>query len=79
MTKVSPNNGHETKSDILPSDIFKFDTDHIFLYQRLLKYFNDFQNQNFSVWTQTMELKQNQTFSVGHNQIILKYFNDFYN
>ena len=46
MTKVSPNNGHETKSDILPWDIFKFDTNHIFLYQRLLKYFNDFQNQN---------------------------------
>ena len=49
MTKVSPNNGHETKSDILPWDIFKFDSNHIFLYQRLLKYFNDFQNQNLSV------------------------------
>ena len=33
------------------------------------KYFNDLQNQNFSVlwlkWTQTMEIKQNQTFFHG--------------
>ena len=28
---------------------------------------------------QTIEMKQNQTFFVGHLQIILKYFNDFYN
>ena len=39
---------------------------HIFLYQKLLKYFNDFQNQNFSVlwlkWTQIMEITLNQTF-----------------
>ena len=26
MTKVNPNNGHETKSDIFPWDIFKSDT-----------------------------------------------------
>ena len=38
-------------------------------YQNILKYFNDFQNRNFSVlwlkWTQTMEMKQNQTFFHG--------------
>ena len=65
---------------------------HIFFYQKILKYFNDFQNQNFSVlWlqlTQTMEMKQNQIFFhgtysnrtwffTGHE--ILKYFNDFCN
>ena len=65
---------------------------HIFFYQKILKYFNDFQNRNFSVlplkYTQTMEMKQNQTFFhgsysnltlffVGHK--LLKYFNDFYN
>ena len=53
---------------------------HIFGYQKLLKYFNDFQNRNFSVlwlkWTQTMGLKQNQTFSVGDIQVILKYFKE---
>ena len=26
MTKVTPDNGNETKSDIFPWDIFKFDT-----------------------------------------------------
>ena len=26
MTKVNPNNGNETKSDIFPWDIFKADT-----------------------------------------------------
>ena len=39
---------------------------HILFYQKILKYFNDFQNRNFSVlwlkWTQTMKMKQNQTF-----------------
>ena len=63
-----------------------------FFYQKILRHFNDFQNQNFSVsWlqlTQTIEMKQNQTFFhgtysnlsscfIGHQ--ILKYFNDFYN
>ena len=40
---------------------------HHSFYQKTLKYFNDFQNQHFSVlwlkWTQTMEMKQNQIFS----------------
>ena len=39
---------------------------HVFFYQKLLKYFNGFQNQNLSLlwlkWNQTMEMKQNQTF-----------------
>ena len=38
-----------------------------FSLSKILKYFNDFQNRNFSVlrlkWTQTMQRKQNQTFS----------------
>ena len=71
MTKVNPNNGNETKSDNLPWDIYT--SDAIFLlikkYYRILQNFNDFQNQNFSVlwlkWTQTMEMKQNQTFFQG--------------
>ena len=47
MTKVNLNNGNETKSYISPWDIFK--SDIIYLCQKILKYFNDFQNQNFSV------------------------------
>ena len=66
MTQVNSNNENETESDIFPWDIFKSDT---FFYQNILKYFNDFQNQNFSVlwlkWTQIMEMKQNQTFFHG--------------
>ena len=31
MTKVKPNNGNETKSDIFPWDIFKFDTTSFFI------------------------------------------------
>ena len=46
MTQVNSNNENETESDIFPWDIFKSDT---FFYQNILKYFNDFQNQNFSV------------------------------
>ena len=38
-------------------------------YQKFLKYFNDFQNRNFSVlllkWTQIVKMKQNQTFAHG--------------
>ena len=38
----------------------------IFFCQKILKYFKDFKNQNFPVlsleWTQTVEMKQNQTF-----------------
>ena len=46
MTKVNPNNVNETKSDIIPCGVFKSDV--IFL-SKILKYFIDFQNRNFSV------------------------------
>ena len=39
MTQVNPKNGNETKSDIFPWDILKFDS---FSYQNICKYFNDF-------------------------------------
>ena len=65
---------------------------HILFYQKILKYFNDFQNRNFSVlwlkWTQTMKMKQNQTFiHRAYLNLIsfllapktLKYFNDLHN
>ena len=45
---MNPNKGKETKSDIFPQDIFKSDTIS-FLSKKIFKYFNDFQNQNFSV------------------------------
>ena len=43
MTKVNPNNGNETESDILLRDIFKSDTISFFI-KNYLKCFNDFQN-----------------------------------
>ena len=46
MTEVNPNNGNEIKSDIFPWDIFKSDTTSFF-YQKILQYFNDFQNRKF--------------------------------
>ena len=42
MTKVNPNNGNKTKSDIFPRDIFK--SDIIFIDRKILKYFKDFYN-----------------------------------
>ena len=54
MTKVNPSNRNETKSDIFhgPYQIWR----HIFFCLKVSKYFNDFENQNFSVlwlkWTQ---------------------------
>ena len=48
MTKVNSNNGNETKSDIFPWNTFKPDVIY-FLCQKILKYFDNFQNQNFSV------------------------------
>ena len=41
IIKVNRNNGNETKATIFPWNIFKSDV--------ILKCFNDFQNQNFSV------------------------------
>ena len=48
MTKMNPNNRNETKLYIFLWDIFKLDTIYIF-FSKILKYFNDFQDQNFSV------------------------------
>ena len=47
MTKVNPNSGNETKSDIFSSDVLK--SDIIFIGRKILKYFNDFYNWNFSI------------------------------
>ena len=48
MTKVNPSNGNETKSDIFQWDIFKSATISFFQ-QKMLKYFNEFQNRTFSL------------------------------
>ena len=40
MTKVNPNNGNETKSDILLWDMFKLISS--FIGYKILKYVNDF-------------------------------------
>ena len=47
MTKVSPNNENETKSDIFLRDIFK--SDIIFIGRKILKYFNNFYNWHFLI------------------------------
>ena len=47
MTKVNPTNGNEIKSDVFPWDIFK--SDIIFMVRKILKYFNDLNNWNFSI------------------------------
>ena len=64
---------------------------HHFFYQKISKYFNDFQNQSFSVlWSEPKEWNWNKIrhFSMEHIQIwchaffyqkILEYFNDFQN
>ena len=66
MTKLDQKNGNETKSDNFPWDMFKSETVSFFD-RKILKYFNDFQNGNFSALRlrliQTMEMKENQTFS----------------
>ena len=112
MTKVSLNNGNDTKSDIFPWDIFKSDSisffsskyiklkqrnkikhffkghiqiwHHIFFYQNILKYFNDFQNQNVNPKNKNeaksdifpWDIFKSETFFY---QNILKYFKDFQN
>ena len=64
-------------------------SDVISFLSKILKNFNDFQNQNFLwlKWTQTIEMKQNQTFfyetfsnlmSFFLGCKILYYFNDFH-
>ena len=62
MTKVNPNSGDKTKSDIFPRNIFK--SDNIFFLSKNIKVFqwlSKFLSFMTKV-TQTMEMKQNQTF-----------------
>ena len=47
MTKVNPNNGNGTKSDIFPRDIFK--SDIILIGLKILKYLNDFYGWHFLI------------------------------
>ena len=47
MTKVNPHNGYKTKSDISPMNVFK--SDITFIGCKILKHFNDFYNQHFSI------------------------------
>ena len=42
MTKMNPNNGNKTKSDIFLWDIFK--SGIVFIGCKILKYFKDFYN-----------------------------------
>ena len=64
FTELKRNGRNETKSDIFQGDIFK--SNAISFLSKILKYFNDFHNQNFSFlwlkWTQAIEIKQNQAF-----------------
>ena len=76
MTKVSPNNGNEAKSDIFPWEFSNLTPCLFYLFCLC-----------WLQWVQRMEMKQNQTyfhgtysnltsFLIGHK--ILKYFNRFY-
>ena len=47
MTKKNLNNGNKAKSDIFHGTYSNL-TAYLF-YQDILKYFNDFQNRNFSI------------------------------
>ena len=91
MTKVNSSNGNETKSGIFFMEHIQI-WHHICFYQKKLKCFNDFQNWNLSVlwlnWTETMEMKLNETFFYGtysnltsffNGRKILKNLNNFYN
>ena len=89
LNKVNPNNGNKRKSDIFSRNIFKSDTMYLLsrniisiLFRRV---FQRIQIQNFSTlcltWTQTMEMKQNQTFFIRqieiwyHFSYVTKYWN----
>ena len=65
MTKVNRSYGNETNSDIFSWDIYK--SDAVSFLSKKVKYLNYFQNRNFlALWlkqTQTVEMKQNQTFA----------------
>ena len=47
MTKVNPNNGNKTKSDIFHGEYSKLTS--FFIGQKILKYFIDFHNKHLSV------------------------------
>ena len=47
ITKVNPNNENEAKSQAFFHETYSNLTPYLF-YQKILKYFDDFQNQNFS-------------------------------
>ena len=51
MTRVNPDSGNETKSDIFPRKIFK--SDIIFIGHKILKHASDFRNWHFSNSLQT--------------------------
>ena len=63
MTKVNPNNGNKTKSFIFPWDILKSEAISFF-YQKILKYFNHFENWEFhSFMTKMIPNNGNETKS----------------
>ena len=90
MTKVNPNNGKETKSDIFPWDIFKSDTIS-FLSKNTEVFQNLLKSKFFSFMTKVNPNNGNETGSdIFHGiysnltaifigQKILNYFNDLYN
>ena len=59
MTKMNPNNGNETKSDIFHWYIFK--SEIIFVGWKILKYFNDFYKEHLlsslQNWAQLSKMK----------------------
>ena len=86
MTKVNPSNGNETKSDILPMDILKFDI--VFIGRKILKYFNYFYNWHFSIslqkWAQSRKWNKITRDTCKSDSICFiykaaHYLNDFWN
>ena len=55
MTKVDPKNWNETKS-LFFHGTYSTLAPYLFC-QEILKHFNDFQNQDYFVYNQTMEIK----------------------
>ena len=91
MANVNPSNGNKTISDIFSVGHIQMWHRNVF-YQKILKYFNDFQKSEFlSYMTKVNPNKwneKNQTFLHGKysnlelfliGRKILKYFNDAYN
>ena len=61
IAKILPKQQSLSKTDTVWEDVIK--SNIIFFNQKILKYFNDLQNQNFWVlwltWNEIMETKQN--------------------